>query len=210
MSAHSTESILAARARVAGTAGITSAIGAGNILYAASLTKPERGWINDGNQCAFRSHGYHVQTTSAHMYAWCYSYGQEFHNAVISTQARLSRGQVYGLVFRLNPVAQQFYVLEINTNGSYRFVEATGTDPSNWLTLVDWTTSNAILPGLHKTNALLVIASGSAFRFYVNKQLILSKYTNSAYTSGLIGFLVGGDSADGTEAVFNNIAVFQK
>ena len=34
--------------------------------------------------------------------------------------------------------------------------------------------------------------------------------SGSSYASGLIGFLVGGDSAGGTEAVFSNVWVFQK
>jgi hypothetical protein len=54
---------------------------------------------------------------------------------------------------------------------------------------------------------------GLTFSFSINKQLIMSGYSDtsgSAYTSGLIGFLVGGDSAGGTEAVFSNVWVFQK
>jgi serine/threonine protein kinase len=204
------EATLAAQARAEGTAGITSAIGAGRVLYANTLTSQGGGWIDDGNQCLFTPQGYHVQTRSAHEFAWCYSSAQTFDNVVISAQAQLTRGDVYGLVFRLNPGAQQFYALEINNEGSYRFVQAAGNNPDSWLTLIDWTHSSAIQTGYNHTNTFLVIASGPTFRFYLNKELIVTSYTNATYTSGLIGFMVGGDNAGGTEAVFSNVLVFQK
>ena len=125
----------------------------------------------------------------------------------------MQRGDTYGLVFCLSPKSRQFYVLEINNQGEYRFVRASGNNPLNWLTLIDWTPSNAILKGYNQINTFLIVATGSHFSFYINKQLIVSGYSDtsgSAYTSGLIGFLVGGDSAGGTEAVFSNVWVFQK
>lgn len=204
------EATLAAQARVQATAGVTSAIGAGKVLYADSLTKRGGGWVDDGSQCFFSSQGYHVQTIHPHEFAWCYTGRQSFADTVISAQAHLMRGEVYGLVFRLSPTAQQFYTLEINNHGEYRFVLATGSNPNAWITLIDWTHSSAILTGQKQTNTFLVIASGHNFRFYVNKQLITTSYTNSAYTTGMIGFMVGGDTAQGTEAVFSNIFVFQK
>jgi serine/threonine protein kinase len=204
------EATLAAQARVEATAGITNSIGAGKILYANSLMSQESGWIDDGYQCFFSSQGYHVQTASAHEFAWCYSGHQTFQNVVISAQAQLKRGDVYGLVFRLNPTAQQFYALEINKKGEYRFVLATGSNPTAWLTLIDWTHSSSIQTGYNQTNMFLVVASGSNFRIYLNKQLVVTSYTNSSYTSGLVGFMVGGDTRGGTEAIFSNILVFQK
>ena len=129
---------------------------------------------------------------------------------MISAQATLKRGEVYGLVFRLTPASQHFYVLEINNQGEYRFVLANGSDPTNWLTLIDWTHSSAIQTGTNPTNAFLVIASGSNFRFYLNKQLVVTSYMNAAYTYGRVGFMVGGDASGGTEAIFSNILVFQK
>lgn len=204
------EATLTAQARAQATAGITGAIGAGKVLYTNSLTTPGGGWIDDGSQCFFSPQGYHVQTTHAHEFAWCYTGQQVFTNTVITAQARFTRGEVYGLVFRLSPATQQFYTLEINKQGEYRFVLANGNNPASWLTLIDWTHSSAILTTPQATNTFLVIASGSNFRFYINKQLIMDNYTNSSYSSGMVGFLVGGDTSGGTEAVFSNIFVFQK
>ena len=207
------QATLAAQARAQATAGITSSIGIGNILYSDPMTTPGNGWVDDGSQCYFSPQGYHVQTPSAHVAAWCYSNIQSFSNVVFTAQVQLLRGDTCGLVFRLSPDSRQFYVVEINNQGEYRFVRASGNNPLNWLTLIDWTPSNAIFKGYDHTNTFLIVATGSHFSFYFNKQLIMSSYSDtsdSTYTSGLIGFLVGGDSAGGTEAVFSNVWVFQK
>jgi len=204
------QATLAAQARAQATAGITTSIGAGKALYADDLTSEGGGWIDDGSQCFFSPQGYHVRTLVAREVAWCYSSQQQYANMVITAQAQLLHGDIYGLVFRLNPAKREFYVLEINSQGEYRFVRAIGNDPLNWLTLIDWTPSSAIQSGYGATNTFLIVAAGSQFRFYMNKQLIVTTFSDSAYTSGMIGFLVGGDSSGGTEAVFSNVWVFQK
>ena len=204
------QAALAAQARAQATAGITSSIGAGQVLYADDMTTPGGGWIDDGSQCYFSPEGYHVRTFTPREVAWCYSSQQSYSNVVMIAQARLLHGDIYGLVFRLSPTARQFYVLELNNAGQYRFVRATGDDPLNWLTLIDWTPSSAIVSGYDAINTFLVIANGSRFRFYINRQLVVTTYTDADYASGMIGFLVGGDMQGGTEAVFGNVWVFEK
>jgi len=205
------QATLAAQSQVQATAGITTSLGAGQTLYANSMTTPGGGWIDDGSQCYFSPQGYHVQTYRAHLEAWCYSNQQQFSNAVITVQAQLLRGDTCGLIFRLNPSTRAFYVLEINKAGQYRFVKASGSNPLNWLTLIDWTPSSAIHSGYNQINTFLVVASGPHFRFYINKQLILNNFTDpTPYPTGLLGLLVGGDSPGGSEAVFSNVWVFEK
>jgi len=204
------EATLAAQARVQATAGITQGLGAGTVLYANSLTSPSGNWIDDGSQCFFSAQGYHVSTYIAHTVAWCYAGKPYFSDAIITAQAQLLRGDVYGLIFRVTPWSKAFYVLELHRDGEFRFIRAQGSDPQNWLTLIDWTFSPAIYPGYGRTNTFLAICDGPHFRFYINKQLLVSTVTDAAYTSGTLGFLVGGDSQNGTEAVFNNLWVFQQ
>jgi serine/threonine protein kinase len=201
---------LAAEARVQATAGITSAIGAGNVIYSNPMTNPGGGWLDDGGQCYFSPRGYHVYTGLAHAIAWCYSNQQRFSDTVVTAQATLLRGDIYGLVFRLNPINKAFYVLELNNLGQYRLMRAQGNNPLNWLTLIDWTSSNAIQSGYGHLNTFLIIARGTQFSFYINQQLTISTFSDATYASGLIGFLVGGDSHGGTEAIFNNLWAFQK
>ena len=207
------QATLAAESRAQATAGITSSIGAGNVLYANTMLSSggsNGGWIDDGRQCYFSPYGYHVRTFSQHIVAWCYSSQQQFSNIVITAQAQLLHGDIYGLIFRLSPGSRQFYVFELNSQGYYRFVLASGSNPLDWLTLIDWTYSSAILSGYGQINTILVVANGSHFRFYVNKQLVVNNFVDGSYSAGLIGFLVGGDSAGGTEAVFSDVWVFEK
>jgi serine/threonine protein kinase len=200
---------LAAQARVQATVGITSAIGAGKILYYDDMTKSSGGWINDGKQCYFSPQGYHVSTRLSYAAAWCYTDQKRFSNAVISVQAQLLHGDFYGLIFRLNPHTKAFYALEVNSLGQYRLQRALGRDPSKWLTLIDWTYSYTLFKGYGQTNTLLVMATSGHFRFYMNQQLVVSTFTDTAYPIGLIGLLVGGDSSGGTEAIFRYMGVFQ-
>nr|BBH95863.1 hypothetical protein KTA_40620 [Thermogemmatispora argillosa] len=198
-----------ARSRAQATAGISSSVGAGNLLYQYDLRSPGGGWASSGSQCFFSAQGYHVQTLGPHEAAWCFSSQEHMTDAVIKVQARLLRGDFCGLVFRLDPATPSFYVFEINSQGQYRFVRATGTNPQAWLTLIDWTHSNAIQTGYNAPNMLMVLAHGSAFRFYINNQLVINSFSDSAYSEGLIGLLVGGDSNNGSEAVFSDIWVFE-
>lgn len=204
------QATLAAQARVQVTAGITAGIGAGNLLYYDDLISPGGGWIDDGTQCYFSPQGYHVYTSLAHTVAWCYTNQQQFSDVAITAQAQLLHGDLYGFVFRLNPASKAFYVLEINSNGAYRLQRAMGSDFSRWLTLIDWTRSSAILDGYGQLNTLLIVATGTHFRFYVNQQLVVSLFSDATYPSGMVGFLVGGDTYGGTEAIFSHLAIFQK
>jgi serine/threonine protein kinase len=204
------ESTLAAQARVQATAGITQGLSNGIVLYANDLTTPSGDWLDDGSQCFFSAQGYHVSTYSAHTVAWCYSSEPYFSDAIITAQAQLLRGDAYGLIFRLAPWNKTFYVLELHRDGAYRFIRAQGDDPQNWLTIIDWTSSPVISTGYGRTNTFLIICDGPHFRFYINKQLLVSTVTDTAYASGTLGFLVGGDSQNGTEAVFSNLWVFKK
>jgi serine/threonine protein kinase len=204
------QATLAAQARLQAITGITSSIGAGNVLYYNAMSKKSAGWINDGNQCYFTPQGYHVHTGLAHAVAWCYSNQQSFSNAVMSVQAQMHYGGFCGLVFRLNPYHKTFYVLELNSYGQYRLQRALGNDPARWLTLIDWTSSSAIHQGYEQYNTMLVIATKARFSIYINQQLAISTFIDNTYTAGLIGLLVGGDSIYGTEAIFKQLVIFQR
>jgi serine/threonine protein kinase len=204
------QATLAAQARIQATIGITPAIDAGEVLYYSPMTVRGGGWINDGKQCSFTPQGYHVSTDKAYAVAWCYTSQRSFTDAIFTVQAQLLYGDFCGLIFRLNPSSKAFYVLELNSLGEYRLQRAIGNDPAYWLTLIDWTYSTAIRPGYLQTNAFLVLVTGSHFRFYVNQQLIVSTFSDSAYTSGYFGLLVGGDTAHGTAANFLHAGVFQQ
>ncbi len=203
------QATLAAEARVQASTGITSAIGGGNILYYDAMTSSGGGWIDDGKQCTFSPQGYRVSLSLPHALAWCYSNQQQFADVIITAQVRLLQGDFCGLVFRLNPYAKAFYVLELNSHEQYRFQRVSGSNPGAWLTLIDWTSSSAIQPGYGQTNVFLVVASKTHFRFYINQQLIVATITDGTYSTGLLGLLVGEDGSAGAVALFSHVGVFQ-
>ncbi len=203
------EETLASQAQAQSTAGITAALGVGPVLYADKMTTPGQGWLNDHQQCYFSPQGYHVHTNMIHTAAWCYTNIQRFSDIIITAQAQLFYGDTYGLIFRLTPTNKDFYIFELDSHGDYRFLRAQGSNPLKWLTLIDWTTSNAIASGYKQTNTLLIIATGTQFRFYINKQLIVASFSDTAYSTGLLGFFISSDSKHGTDAVFSNLWVFQ-
>jgi serine/threonine protein kinase len=204
------QATLAEQARAQATEEITPPLNTGRILYYNEMVSPGGGWINDGKQCTFSPQGYYVSTYTPRTVAWCYRNQQRFSDAIITAQARLIRGNFCGIVFRLNPGSDAFYVLELNSTSQYRFQRALGRDPTYWVTLIDWTSSSAIYGGYGQRNSILVIANRTDFRFYINKQLITSTFADNAYAVGLIGLLVGGDSIKGTEAIFSNLLVLQR
>lgn len=206
----SAQAALAAQARVQATAGITTDINVGTRLFADVLTTPHGGWINDSYQCYFSPTGYHVYTNLTHGLVWCYYNQRWFSNVAITVQGVLQHGDLYGLIFRLSPSNKAFYALELNNAGEYRLIRAQGSNPQHWLTLVDWTPSGAIQKGYGHINTFLVISTGSHFRVYMNKQLIIPEISDTAYASGMIGFLVGSDNKGSSEATFTNLWVFQK
>jgi serine/threonine protein kinase len=204
------QAVLAAEARVQEAAGITAALGVGEALYHNDMTAPGGAWINDGHQCFFSPAGYHVATNLRHAVVWCYDNQHAYTDAIMTMQAQLLYGDIYGLVFRLSPLSKAFYALELNSAGEYRFVRVLSSNPGNWLTLIDWTHTNALHAGYKQNNTFLFIANKNHFRIYINKQLVVSDISDTAYASGYVGFLVGGDSKAGSEAIFSNLWVFQK
>ncbi|HEY0753854.1 MAG TPA: hypothetical protein VGD98_07835 [Ktedonobacteraceae bacterium] len=69
--------------------------------------------------------------------------------------------------------------------------------------------SAAIKTGFNQPNSLAVAANGSAMTFYINGKIIV-RLTDSRYSSGLIGVIVGEqlDSQAVTEATYNYARVW--
>ena len=199
------QATLAAQSRVQGPADT------GPLLYGYNMYSSGGGWVNDGSQCSFSPQGYHVRMYAPYRTAWCFTNEHQFTDAKFTVQGQLLHGDFYGLVFRLDPHTPSFYVLEINSQGAYRFVRARGNNPQNWLTLIDWTPSSAIQSGYGRINTFTVLTKGSDFSFYLNGVLLnsFSDKQSAAYASGLLGLLVGGGGTGAAEAVFDNVGVYQ-
>lgn len=201
------QATMAAQARTLVPAGMTNGLDTGHLLYAFDLKSDGGGWINDGQQCYFSPEGYHVQILNQYTAAWCYSNQQQFSNFKVLAQAKLLRGDIDGLAFRLNPATDSFYALQLNSKGQYRFIRAFSNNPQSWFTLIDWTYSNAIATGYGQTNTFFINAKDQQLSFYINGKYI-NDFSDSSYSTGFLGFFVGGDTSGGTEAIFSNMLVY--
>ncbi len=203
-----TQATVASQARTLAPSGFTQGLDTGHLLYANELLSAGEGWINDGEQCYFGPDGYHVQIHTQFEAAWCYNGQQQFSNFKVLAQARIMRGDICGVVLRLSPGSSTFYVLEINQKGEYRFVKAITNNPQNWVPLIDWKHSNALVTGYQQTNTFFIQAQDFHYSFYINGKFI-NDFADISYSAGYIGFFVGGDSPGGTSAIFRNLSVYQ-
>jgi len=107
-----------------------------------------------------------------------------------------------GLVFRLSDV-DNLFVFQVSAAGTFRI----GKWIANaWTTLVDWTASDAIHPGVAE-NHLTVVADGPSLTFFINSQQV-ADLSDASLTSGFVGVCVKAfrDDVD-VEESFDNLTV---
>jgi len=92
----------------------------------------------------------------------------------------------YGLIVRA-PNTSQGIILEFACNGDYRIYR---WDGSNYTALKPWTRGTGILTGPNQTNRMGVWLKGATIKLYANR-ILLAEVSDSTYTSGLFGLVVG-------------------
>ena len=124
-------------------------------------------------------------------------------------------GTTGGILFRSafsdNYQAYYFY---IQTDGSYAFVKRTLSADKTYYpsTSLGGGISSAIHQGLNQSNLVTVVARGSTFHFYVNKQYVATAIDDS-YKSGSFGVGANlgstGNETSGSETSFRNLQIWQ-
>jgi hypothetical protein len=120
----------------------------------------------------------------------------------VSVSARRTSGPStaeYGLIFRRGS-NNDFYLFEIRDTKEYGVWLYQG----KWITLVDWTNSDAINPG--QVNKLSVTATGSHFEFSINDQEV-GTVDNSQLISGVAGLAIDMDANQEAVIEFSNFQV---
>ena len=111
-----------------------------------------------------------------------------------------------GLFFRANNIFSgqlQSYFLEISQFGGYSLFIFQNSNRSKLLTYGLAPTLNT---GLNQANQVAVVARGSNFYFYLNKQYFAT-LSDSTYSSGMIGVLATS-AQQPTEVAFSNAQVW--
>lgn len=180
------------------------------VIYQDDFTDPDSGWdvYDEEDTLAQYSDGeYRVGVYRTDYVAWGNpSLEREFADFTVEADARQVEGPLgsnFGLLVRYQPDNENFYWFEISSDGYY---SVDLLRDGQWVTLVDWDTSDAIRQGLGATNHLQVECAGSQFRFSVNGSLLVT-VTDSAFPSGNIGLAAGTFDEPGTVVHFDNIVV---
>ncbi len=151
---------------------------------------------------------FHISIKTPGYIAWALCDSTPFSDFVYEadiTQVNSPDNNAYGLAFRYDSTAEEFYVFNISGDGYYSF----GVDGINRTSpdiLLDWKQSSAINQGDQATNHIKIVAVGSKFQFFVNDQLV-DQAEDSRYTSGDIGFFGYAPDEGAAEFSFDNVKV---
>lgn len=137
------------------------------------------------------------------------SAGKSFDDGVYEVEATPVEGPLdngYGLLFRANPEAGDFYLFKVSADG-YVWIGRykNGAEETNIIG-DHWFESPAVLRGLNVTNRLKVQAEAGNLIFYVNDQEV-GRVTDNTFSSGDVGLLVQTLGGGGVRVLFDNLSV---
>ncbi len=137
------------------------------------------------------------------------SAGKNFANGIYEVEATPVEGPLdngYGLLFRADAEAGDFYLFKVSADGfvwigRYR-------DGAEEVPIIGdhWFESPAVLTGLNVTNVLRVQAEAGNMIFYVNDQEV-GRVTDNTFSSGDVGVLVQTLGGGGVRVHFDNLSI---
>ena len=166
------------------------------VIYQNTFASGADGWSTDTNRCFWKSDGYHVVNNYE-----CYAPTGVQKSVDISARAQQLSGDTnepYGIVFALDD-RNYDYEFMVDSDSEWVLFRCGG---SSCAQVVDYTSNDAILGGLHTSNRLEALVQGTHFEFYINGTQVGS-YDDPNYTSGRIGVAVG----DKIECAFTDFVV---
>lgn len=173
-----------------------TAIPVRTVIYQNTFASGADGWSTDTSNCFWKSDGYHVINNYE-----CYAPTGVQTSVDISVRAQQLSGatnEPYGIVFALDGQNNDYeFMIDSDSEWVLFKCGANSCDP-----VVDYTSSDAILGGLHTSNRLEALVQGTHFEFYVNGTLVGS-YDDPGYVSGRVGVSVG----DKIECAFTDFVV---
>ena len=131
---------------------------------------------------------------------------QAFSDVLVSVEGKAlenSENTSYGIVFNSNNTGSKQCLFRIEEYNQYYLVEC--YEYGGWTSLVDWTQSDAILPGEY--NRLTLKTEGSDLSLYINEEFI-DKIDRVSYSDGLVGLAAGNYEPGETVSVeFDNFVL---
>jgi hypothetical protein len=162
--------------------------------------------INGRNICEFTGNSYHVINSDPAHFFYCPPTYHTLSNFVFQVQMTIIRGDYGGLVVRLDGATGTLYRFRLDPDGYFSFylyISRSGADSR----LLARGYASSMNLGPAQSNLITVIAQGSHFYLYVNKQNIAS-VTDSTYSYGSVG-LIAGDISQTTEVAYSNAEIWE-
>ncbi len=173
-------------------------------LLSDPLNGPDdNNWPNDGTNCSFTNNAYVVTATSANTLQPCLSGNLQYGDAAIEVDVTLGSSADAGLIFRASADGSQFYDFEITSQNQFYLRYRN----NNRYTFLVQNAASSAIQGNGSKNTLLVIASGSHFRLFINGTFV-GEVQDSTFASGQLGVAAGTLSASTGDASFSNLRVY--
>lgn len=137
------------------------------------------------------------------------SAGQNFSDGVYEVEATPIEGPLdngYGLLFRADPEAGNFYLFKVSADGFVWIGRYQDGAEEATIVSTHWFESSAVQTGLNVTNRLRVVVEAGNLIFYVNDQEV-GRVTDTTFTSGDVGVLVQTLGGSGVTVEFDNLSV---
>ncbi len=136
--------------------------------------------------------------------------GRNFADAVFEVEATALEGTMdngYGMLFRVDPDRDDFYIFKVSSDG-YVFIGLCTANCSTKQALVDrdWFAAQAVRQGFNSTNSMRVVADGPEMTFYVN-DIEVGQITDSTLEKGDIALFGETFAPGGLRVVFDNFNV---
>lgn len=179
---------------VPGATSTPTALQSGAVLYQANFTSAARGeWaLGDGTEAAIEDGRLFVTSIQANraFRVWPERAPllEDFILEAELTKLAGPNNYGYGVTFRDDGRGSYFF-FSVTGNGSFK-LEKWSANPGQWVTYVDWTTSNAIKLGDNAPNVLRVIATGPQIKLLINDRPVATA-VDDAPVRGNTGVLVG-------------------
>lgn len=160
-----------------------------------------------GNSCAFNNAALHIMGAAGAVVI-CPELQNNFGDFAFQIQLSINQGDVAGIMFRTDLQNQKFYAFSIYPDGHYRMISITEQGGGQSNTLKDGN-SAAITTGLNQTNQITVIARGSNFYLYANKQY-LGTINDTTSQNGSLGVLATGNGTNtAVDVAYTNLKVWK-
>jgi len=175
-------------------------------LYRDDFSDPESGWGETTVEAGNSSYGTGIFCITVDQPQWLVwsTAGQEFDDFVLEADAWQASGPAdasYGIVARYTD-ADHFYRFEIGGDQQYSILKSS---PQEWVSLVDWAESQAILPN-RSINHIKIVCRGTVLSLRVNGEHLVT-VTDDSLVRGDIGLIGATFDQGGAVLCFDNVKV---